>query len=83
MSNRLLPEIKPLNADVYRLEKLQIFISHGTQDAVLNYQYATDALAYLKTKGLTPEFNSYYEEHTINKQMFDDVNQWLKANVVN
>lgn len=82
MSSRLLPEIKPFIADAHRLENLEIFISHGKQDAVLNYQFATDALAYLETKGLAPEFHSYDEGHTINKQMFDDVNQWLKTNVV-
>lgn len=82
MSGRLLPEIKPFIADGHRLEKLKIFISHGKQDAVLNYQFATDALAYLETKGMTPEFHSYDEGHTINKQMFDDVNQWLKTNLI-
>lgn len=81
MSARLLPEVKPLIADEKRLEKLQIFISHGKQDAVLQFPFATDAVAYLQTKGLNPEFHQYDEGHTINKQMFDDVNLWLKTNV--
>jgi phospholipase/carboxylesterase len=81
MSGRLLPEIKPFIAEEQRLEKLKIFISHGKQDAVLNFQYATDALAFLKTKGLAPEFHSYNEGHTINKPMLDDVNQWLKNHI--
>lgn len=81
LSGRLLPEIKPLIADEKRLEKLKIFISHGKQDAVLNYQYAVDASEFLKTKHLKPEFHSYEEGHTINKQMFDDVNLWLKNNL--
>ncbi|MFV8325009.1 alpha/beta hydrolase [Flavobacterium sp. ZS1P14] len=82
MSSRLLPEVKPLIADEKRLEKLQIFISHGKQDAVLQIPFATDAVAYLQTKGLNPEFHQYDEGHTINKQMFDDVNLWLKTNTV-
>lgn len=77
MSGRLLPEIKPFMADEKRLEKLKFFISHGKQDAVLNYQYATDALDFLKTKKLNPEFHSYEEGHTVNQQMFNDVNHWL------
>ncbi|ABQ06260.1 alpha/beta hydrolase [Flavobacterium johnsoniae] len=81
MSGRLLPEIKPFIADDKRLEKLKIFISHGKQDAVLNYQYALDASEFLKTKNLNPEFHSYEEGHTVNKQMFDDVNLWLKINL--
>lgn len=82
MSGRLLPEIKPFIADDKRLEKLKIFISHGKQDAVLNYQYAVDALDFLKTKKLNPEFHSYEEGHTVNQQMFDDVNHWLKTNLI-
>ncbi len=78
MSGRLLPEIKPFMADEKRLEKLKIFISHGKQDAVLNYQYAIDATDFLKTKNLNPDFHSYEEGHTVNRQMFDDVNLWLK-----
>jgi len=80
MSGRLLPEIKPFIADEKRLENLKIFISHGKQDAVLNYQYALDASDFLKTKNLNPNFHSYEEGHTVNKQMFDDVNLWLKKN---
>lgn len=80
MSGRLLPEVKPLIADEKRLEKLKVFISHGRQDSVLQFPYATDALAYLQTKGVNPEFHQYDEGHTVNKQMFDDVNFWLKTN---
>jgi phospholipase/carboxylesterase len=81
MSGRLLPEVKPLIADEKRLEKLKVFISHGKQDAVLHFPFATDAVAYLQTKGIYPEFHQYDEGHTINKQMFDDVNLWLKTNI--
>ncbi|WP_433832658.1 alpha/beta hydrolase [Flavobacterium anhuiense] len=82
MSGRLLPEIKPFMADEKRLEKLKIFISHGKQDAVLNYQYALEATDFLKTKNLNPDFHSYEEGHTVNRQMFDDVNLWLKNNTI-
>jgi phospholipase/carboxylesterase len=80
MSSRLLPEVKPLIADEKRLEKLKVFVSHGRQDAVLHFPFATDAVSYLQTKGIKPEFHQYDEGHTINKQMFDDVNLWLKTN---
>jgi phospholipase/carboxylesterase len=83
MSGRLLPEVKPLIADEKRLEKLKVFISHGKQDAVLHFPFATDAVAYLQTKRIHPEFHPYDEGHTINKQMFDDVNLWLKTNSFN
>ncbi|MHC0444785.1 alpha/beta hydrolase [Flavobacterium sp. 3-218] len=83
MSGRLLPEVKPLIADESRLEKLKVFISHGRQDAVLHFPFAADAAAYLQSKGIKPDFHQYDEGHTINKQMFDDVNLWLKANLAN
>ncbi len=81
LSGRLLPEIKPFMADEKRLKNLKIFISHGKQDAVLNHQYAIDALEFLKSKNLNPEFHSYDEGHTVNQQMFTDVNHWLTANI--
>lgn len=80
MSGRLLPEIKPLVVSEDRLKKLRIFVSHGKQDPVLRYGYAEDAVAYLKNKGLQPDFHTYDEVHTINKQMLDDVNLWLNEN---
>jgi len=78
MSSRLLPEVKPLIKENSELHNLKIFISHGKQDDVLNYQYALDAVKFLKEKGLKPEFHSYNESHTINQEMLNDVIEWLK-----
>ncbi|GGH59861.1 phospholipase/carboxylesterase [Filimonas zeae] len=77
MSGRLLPEIKPLVVSEERLKPLKIFVSHGTNDRVLQFQYALDAVDYLKTKGLHPDFHQYNEDHTINTQMLNDVAGWL------
>ena len=77
MSGRLLSEVKPLIASEDRLKKLNIFVSHGTHDSVLKFGYATDAVDYLHSKGLQPEFHQYPEDHTINQQMLNDVVKWL------
>ncbi|MFY1047534.1 alpha/beta hydrolase [Chryseobacterium sp. GP-SGM7] len=77
MSGRLLSEVKPLIVSDERLKKLNIFISHGTHDSVLKFGYATDAVDYLHSKGLQPEFHQYPEDHTINQQMLGDVVKWL------
>lgn len=77
MSGRLLPEVKPLVADEKRLSKLKIFVSHGRQDQVLHFPFATEAVDYLKSKGLNPDFHAYDEGHTINQQMLVDVRRWL------
>lgn len=77
MSGRLLPETKPLIASEEHLKNLKIFITHGTQDHVLQFQYALDALEYLQSKNLHPELHQYNEDHTINNQMLKDLVQWL------
>ncbi|MFT3919096.1 alpha/beta hydrolase [Cloacibacterium sp.] len=78
MSGRLLPEVKPLVADNERLKKLKIFVSHGTHDSVLKFQYALDAIDYLKSKKLQLEFHQYREDHTINSEMIADFVSWLR-----
>lgn len=77
MSGRLLSEVKPLIVSDERLKKLNIFVSHGIHDSVLKFGYATDAVDYLHSKGLQPEFHQYPEDHTINQQMLGDVVKWL------
>ncbi|PWA07299.1 alpha/beta hydrolase [Flavobacterium psychrotolerans] len=77
MSGRLLPEIKPLVAINERLSKLKVYISHGSQDNVLQVQYAYDAVNYLKAKGISPLFHEYLESHTISEAMLKDVTIWL------
>ncbi|KIC62733.1 alpha/beta hydrolase [Chryseobacterium taiwanense] len=79
MSGRLLPEVKPLFSTENRLKNLKIFVSHGTQDSVLKFQYALDAVDYLQSKGLKPEFHQYQEDHTVNQDMLNDVIKWLSA----
>lgn len=80
MSGRLLPEIKPMIASENRLEKLKVFVSHGKQDPVLQYDYAENAVTYLKNKTVQPDFHTYDEVHTINSQMLTDVVSWLNEN---
>lgn len=79
MSGRLLPEIKPLIAADDKLTQLDIFISHGDNDKVLNIDYAHDAKKYLEQHKLKPMYHEYAGAgHEINKQMFADLLDWLK-----
>lgn len=77
MSCRLLPEIKAFVSTEDKLKDLKVFISHGTQDHMLQFQYALDAEAYLKSIKINPEFHQYNEDHTINNQMLKDLISWL------
>ena len=44
----------------------------------INIRYAHDALAYLKTLGITPEYKEYDDTHTINPEMQRDMIKWLE-----
>jgi phospholipase/carboxylesterase len=78
MSGRLLEEIKPFIATKDKLQKLKIFISHGTKDNVLPVQNAREAAAFLKTLNINFSYKEYPEEHTISNDMFIDLLRWLK-----
>jgi phospholipase/carboxylesterase len=80
MSGRLLGEIKPLIAPKDKLQALKIFVSHGTNDPVLNIQYARSSVAFLKTLGINPTYKEYPEAHTISNDMLIDLVKWLKGN---
>lgn len=77
MSGRLMDEIKPKIAAIENLKKLRIFISHGTSDTTLPVQFAREALSYLKSHELNPEYHEYAEGHGINAAMLQDLLHWL------
>lgn len=79
MSGRLLEEIKPQLATHQSLQNLKVFIAHGTQDAVLNIQYARSSKAYLGSLGLQPTYREYPAPHTITKEMVQDLVQWINS----
>jgi phospholipase/carboxylesterase len=70
----LKPQIKPSNA----LQKLRIFIGHGTADDRIAYASAINSVAYLRTLNLAPSFHSYPGmTHQMNEEELADVNRWL------
>ncbi len=79
LSGRLLEEIKPIISKSEDLKQLEIFIAHGSQDRVLNVQYAHDAVGYLKNLGLATFFREYNEGHSISREELGDLVNWLAA----
>jgi len=79
MSGRLLKEVRPFIASAEKLKSLEVFISHGISDNVLNIEYAREAYAYLKTLGLNPTYKEYEGSHSISNETFQDMIQWLKS----
>ncbi|WP_353334227.1 alpha/beta hydrolase [Bacteroides sedimenti] len=80
MSGRLLDEIKPSIYPDDMLKRLKVFISHGTNDSILNIQFARDSLSYLKMLGINPTYKEYPEDHVINSEMLNDLIGWLISN---
>lgn len=77
MSGRLLEEIKPQISKGPALSRMKIFISHGTNDPVLNISQARSCVQFLKDNNLNPEYHEYPEQHTISNAMLQDMLIWL------
>ncbi|WP_460136678.1 alpha/beta hydrolase [Pseudomonas sp. S1_E04] len=82
LSGSLLPvlkaELKPNEA----LDKLAIFIGHGTLDQALPYASATRANEVLLGLGLTPEFHGYPGmNHTVSEAEVQDLKAWLEKSL--
>ncbi len=77
MSGRLLEEVKSRIKRTPDLQRLSILITHGTQDAVIPAQGATDADTYLRSLGIAPTLKTYPDGHTINAAMLADLVAWL------
>lgn len=81
MSGRLLPDLKEQVAAKEKLSKLSVFISHGTEDAVIPVAQAREASEYIKKMKIDHQYKEYKAGHTINDQMFKDLMEWLKNRI--
>ncbi|MEN0053260.1 MAG: alpha/beta hydrolase-fold protein [Mucilaginibacter sp.] len=77
LSGRLLKEVRPLIKASDEINKLRVFIAHGTDDKVLSVNYALEARAYLQALGVNAEYHEYPIAHSIEQQELDDLNKWL------
>lgn len=82
LSGSVLPVLKAeLKADA-GLDKLAIFIGHGTLDQALPYASATQANEVLVGLGLKPTFHTYPGmTHTISELEIQDLNTWLQTHL--
>jgi phospholipase/carboxylesterase len=79
LSGRLLDEVKPKIPSTDKLKALRVFVAHGTKDNVLPFHNATEAVGFLKQKGITPVFKEYDEAHGICNAELNDLIAWLKS----
>ncbi|MCW3121453.1 MAG: phospholipase/Carboxylesterase [Flavipsychrobacter sp.] len=78
MSGRLPDDIKPKVKQTAQLKKLEVFISHGTKDPVLEIAGAREAKTYLEQLGIAPAYKEYSDVHAINREMLTDLIVWLR-----
>lgn len=78
LSSRLLPEVKPLIKSASLLQKLRVFIAHGTRDNVLPLHYAQEATAYLREIVPLIEYHEYDMEHRTGVAELADLKSWIE-----
>lgn len=76
LSGRILPELAPHLASRERLGKLQAFVSHGEDDAVLPVSWAALSLQRLAELGVACESNRYAAGHALTRAMQTDFLAW-------
>lgn len=78
LSGMIQQVMKPEIPNTFALKKLRIFVGHGDADNRIPYSQAVDAVNYLKTLGLSPEFHTYKGmQHTISDEELKDFVRWL------
>lgn len=78
LSGRILEEIRPLIQHSAALERLKVFIAHGTEDQMLPVAYAREAKSFLDTYQLAVTYHEYPMGHAVGEQMLADLNKWLE-----
>jgi len=80
LSGRILTDIKPLIANQSKLEKLPIFIGHGTNDQTLPIFNGKAASAQCTNLHIPITYKEYSMGHEISQQEFIDIIEWFSKN---
>ena len=56
---------------------LPIFVTHGTQDAVIPVSAGRESMEFLRDEGYDPEYHEYPMGHEITQAVIDDLRTWL------
>ena len=70
--------IDPRVVEVSNKNIESIYVSHGTQDAVVPYAWAKQSVEQLKEYGHDPMFYSYAQGHGINQENLLTLMEWLQ-----
>lgn len=77
MSGRLQDEIKAKTVSADRVNKVNIFIAHGTDDKVIPIGKGREEKAWLDSKRIKCEYHEYPMVHTIAREELVDIQKWF------
>jgi len=63
------------------IPKTNIYISHGTNDNLINYETSKESLNFYKENDIKFKFESYDQGHGINQQNLEAMIKWLIRNI--
>jgi phospholipase/carboxylesterase len=78
MSGRIMPTSLETTAEPDRLTGLPIFVSHGTQDAVLPIAHGRATRDRLTELPVSLTYREYEMGHEVSQDSFRDITEWLK-----
>ena len=61
--------------------KTNIYISHGTNDNLIDYQISKESLNFYKSKNIDFTFESYEQGHGINEKNLESLIKWLNEKI--
>jgi len=61
-------------------EDLRVFIAHGTDDAVVEFEVGTTAFEYLSSFGMDVEFHDFPSGHTVDRETLIEAQNWIYSN---
>lgn len=80
LSGRILQEIRSDAKNTNELQKLKIFLSHGTQDETLTVAFAREAKIYLEQLQTKLSYHEFKMGHQITPEVLKELNKWLATN---
>lgn len=63
------------------VQKTNIYVSHGTNDNVIDYEISKESLNFYTKNNIDFQFESYNQGHGINQENLESMIKWLKGNV--
>ena len=63
------------------VQKTNIYVSHGTNDNVIDYEISKESLNFYTKNNIDFQFESYNQGHGINQENLKSMIKWLKGNI--